>query len=82
MAVMLVRHYDAPSGRIGHRFVQALAAELTGFRQRRWNVGRFIVFQTVTLQRAWHVTKSCEICQRINRMLDAWEEGEHNHSTT
>ena len=56
LAVMPARQYDAPSGTVGRRFVQALDAELTGVWQRHWNVERFIVFQTVTLQRARHVT--------------------------
>ena len=61
LAAMPARRYDVPSGRVGRRFVQALAAELTGIWQRRWNAERFIVFQTATLQRAQNVTNSCEI---------------------
>ena len=78
LAAMPARRYDVPSGRVGRRFVQALAAELTGIWQRRWNAERFIVFQTVTLQHARHVPKSCEIRQRIDRRLDTWEAGEHH----
>ena len=51
------RRYDAPRGRVGRRFVQALAMELTGVQKCRWNAKRFIVLQTVNLQRAQHVTK-------------------------
>ena len=35
LEVMPALHYDAPIGRVGSRFVRALAAELTGVRQRR-----------------------------------------------
>ena len=59
------RRYDAPSGRVGQRFVWTLGAELKGMRDRPWNLERFIVFQTVILQRARHVTASQAICRRI-----------------
>ena len=74
---MPVQQYDALSGRVGRRFVHNLAVELTGFRQRHWKAERFIVFQTMIIQYARHVGKSCKIKQRINRRLDAWEVGEH-----
>ena len=37
---------------------------------------RFIVFQTVALQRARHVTASRDIQMRIEKRLDAWEAGQ------
>ena len=49
-AVMPLRRYDAPSGRVGRRFVGTLGAELKGVRDRMWKSERFIVFQTVILQ--------------------------------
>ena len=52
LAVMPSRRYDAPSGRVGQRFVGALGDELKGVRDRLWNSDRFIVFETVILQRA------------------------------
>ena len=54
---MPVRWYNVSSRRVEHRFVQALDAELTGVWQRRWNAEKFILFQTVTLQRAHHIIK-------------------------
>ena len=51
--------------------MNALAEELQGIRDRRWNSEHFIVFQTVTLQRARHVTASQDIQRRIERRLDA-----------
>ena len=74
---MPVRGYDALSRRFKRRFVQAMTAEIIGVRQRCWNAERFIIFQTVALQRARHVIKSCEIRQRINQSLDIWEAGEY-----
>ena len=38
---------------------------------------RFILFQTVTLQRAHHVTASRDIRRRIEKRLDAWETGSY-----
>ena len=63
LAVMPPRRYEAPSGKVGRRFVNALVEELRGIRDRRWNSERFIVFQTVTLKRARHVTASRDIRQ-------------------
>ena len=55
--------------------MKALAEELRGICDRRWNSERFIVFQTVMLQRARHVIASRDIRRRIERPLDAWEAG-------
>ena len=77
LAVMLSRRYDAPSGRFGRCFIGMLREELWGVRDRLWNSERFIVFQTVILQRARHVTSSQVIRRRIEKRLDAWEEGKH-----
>ena len=77
LVVVTTRWYDAPIGRVGRRFVHALAAELTGVRKRRWNAERFIVFQAETLQSARQVIKYYEIWRQIDQRLDAWEAGEH-----
>ena len=61
LEVMPARLYDAPIGRVRCRFVQALAAELTGVWQSLWNAERFIFFQTETLQCSQHITNSCKI---------------------
>ena len=50
LAVLPSRRYDAPSGKVGRRFVRTLGEELKGVRDRRWNLEQFIVFQTVILQ--------------------------------
>ena len=75
LAIMPPRQYKATSGKVGRRFVNALVGELRGIRDRRWNLERFIVFQTVTLQRARHVTASRDIRLWIEKRLDAWEAG-------
>ena len=53
-----------------------MVRELRGVLDRRWNSERFIVFQTVTIQRARHVTASRDIWGRIEKRLDAWEAGQ------
>ena len=70
-------HYEAPCGKVGRRYVNALMKELRSVCGRRWNSERFIVFQTVTLQRSRHVTASWYIRRRIEKRLDAWEEGKN-----
>ena len=72
-----MRRYDAPSGKVGRRFVGTLGAEMQGVRDRRWNSERFIVFQTVILQRARHVTASHAIRRQTVKRLDAWGAGKH-----
>ena len=54
-----------------------LVEELHRVRNRQWNSGRFIVFQTVILQQARHITAYQAIRQRIEKRLDAWEAGHH-----
>ena len=68
---MTSRRYDALSGKFGRRFVRTLGEELKGVQDRRWNSERFIVFQTVILQQARHVTASQAIRWRIENQLDA-----------
>ena len=77
LAVMPPHRYDALSGKVGRRFVNVLVRELRGVLDRWWNSEHFIVFQTVTLHRAHHVTASRDILRRIEKRLDAWEAGSH-----
>ena len=74
---MPLRRYDAPNGRVGRRFVGKLGADLKGVRDRLWNSERFIVFWTVILQQAQHVTASQAFHWRIEKRLDAWAEEKH-----
>ena len=50
---------------------------MQGVRDRRWNSERFIVFQTVILKLACHVTASYAIRRRIAKRLDDWGVGKH-----
>ena len=77
LAVKPLRHYEAPSGKAGRLYINALVRELRGVRYRRWNSEHFIVFQTVTLQRARHVTASRDIRRWIEKRLDTWEAGSY-----
>ena len=77
LVVMPSRRYDAPSGKVGRRFVGMFGAKMQGVRYRRWNLERFIVFQTVILQRARHVTASHVIRRRVEKRLDAWGASKH-----
>ena len=54
-----------------------IGAELQGVRDRRWNSERFILFQTVILQRACHVTASHAIRRRIEKRPEAWGASKH-----
>ena len=45
LVCMPTQSYDAPSGKVGKRFVGILSAELDGVRARRWNTERVIIFQ-------------------------------------
>ena len=49
----------------------ALVGELRWVRDRLWNSERFIVFHTVILQRAHHLTASQSIRQSIKKRLDS-----------
>ena len=46
-------------------------------RDRRFNSEFFIVFQTVTLQRARHVTVYQDIRRQIEKRLNAWDAGQY-----
>ena len=46
-------------------------------RYRLWNSYWFVVFQTVILQQAGHVTASHSIRRRFEKRLDAWAEEAH-----
>ena len=77
LAVVPSKRYDAPNGRVGRRFAGMRWDKLRGVRERLWNLEPFIVFQTVILQQARHVTASHAIRRRIKNRLDAWREGKH-----
>ena len=45
---------------------------MQGVQDRQWNSEQFIVFQTVILQQARHVTESHAIRRQIAKWLDTW----------
>ena len=68
------QRYDAPSGRVGRLFVQAVADELKGVVQCSWNSERFVVFQAVILQRSPDVKRARDIRRRIKIRIRHWRE--------
>ena len=50
LAFIPSQRYDAPSGKVGRRFVVALVGELRGVQDILWNSEQFIVFQMVILK--------------------------------
>ena len=62
--------YDAPSGKFGKRYVGILSVELDGFRARKWNAERVIVFQSDILQRAQGVNNFAQIRKCILFRID------------
>ena len=45
---MPTQRYDAPSGKVGKRFVGILSVELDGVRARKWNAERVIIFSPLS----------------------------------
>ena len=56
LVVLTLQRYDGTVGKVGWRFVQVLSTEITNIWEHRWNAKRFIVFQTVILQRSWNIS--------------------------
>ena len=55
----------------------SLGGELRRVRERPWKLERFVVFQTVILKRARHVTASQAIQRRVEKQMDTWDAGRH-----
>ena len=55
------QRYDAPSGKVGKRFVLILSVELDRVHGRKWNTDRVVIFQSVILQRAQGIKNSAKI---------------------
>ena len=56
------QRYDAPSGKVGKRFVGILSVELDKVHARKWNSERVVVFQSIILHCAQGVNHSMKIC--------------------
>jgi hypothetical protein len=44
------QQYNAPTGAVGHRFIEKLAELLEGVLSRKWNSEMFLVFLMVVMQ--------------------------------
>ena len=67
--------YARPSGALGRRFNDILAAEWRGFLGRSWNSERPLVFSHVVLTKTLGVRRDREIWDRIMQCMDLWERG-------
>ena len=72
------QRYNVPNGAVGRLFVKELASELGGVTARRWNGERFIIFQSVILQRSGEVKKARDIRARIQWRLKEWKAGKYD----
>eukprot|EP00956_Cyclotella_meneghiniana_P009504 scaffold13157_cov41-Cyclotella_meneghiniana.AAC.3 len=63
----------APKGKIGRAFVELLAKEWRGVRERHWNAERPIVFAAVVLSRSSTVKSASGIKATIEARLKLWE---------
>ena len=67
--------WNAPKGKIGRTFVEQLAREWRGVRERHWNSERPIVFAAVVLGRKSTVRSASGIRATIEARLKLWEAG-------
>ena len=72
------QRYNVPNGAVGRLFVKEFASELGGVTARRWNGERFIIFQSVILQRSSEVKKARDIRARIQWRLKEWKAGKYD----
>ena len=77
IVIQPVSKYRAPQGAVGWQFVNCLAEELRGDRDRQWNVERPMVFMGVILKTTPGARKAHNICHRITRRLYLWESSQH-----
>ena len=77
LAVMPSSQYDTLEGGLLWHFVRSLSNEIRGVQACRWNAENFIIFQTVNLKHALHVTAYHVLRWWIGKRLDAWEDGKH-----
>ena len=62
--------YATPSGVVGRRFMEILAAEWRGVINRSWNSERPLIFAHVVLTKTLGVRRAKEIRARITRCMD------------
>ena len=69
--------HATPSGAVGHRFTEILAAEWKGVLERSWKSERPLIFSHVVLTKTLGVRRAQEIWSRIMKQIDLWERGLH-----
>jgi hypothetical protein len=62
-------------GRVGKQFVQLLAEEWKGVRERRWNAERPIVCCAAILNWKRNVIRASTIRETIDARINLWEAG-------
>ena len=77
LAAQSTSWYATPSGAVGRRFTEILAAKCRGAISRSWNSDRPLVFAHVVLTKTLGVRRAREIWARITRRMDLWESGQH-----
>ena len=58
--------------------MKEVAVEMQGIIDRRWNSERFIIFQSVILQRLGEVKKANDLRRQIEVRMKAWKAGKYN----
>ena len=69
LAAQLASWYATPSGAVGRRFKEILAAELWGALDRSWNSERTLAFSHVVLTKTLGVCRAQDIRARITRLV-------------
>ena len=77
LAAQSASWYDTPTGVVGRRFTEILAAEWRGNLDRSWNSKRPLFFSHVIFTKTLGVRRSREIQSMLTRRMDLWERGIH-----
>ena len=77
LAAQSASWHATPSGAVGRRFTEILAAECRGVLNRIWRFERPLVFSHVVLTKKFGLCRAWEIRARITRRVDLWEKGQH-----
>ena len=77
MAALLTSWYATPSGSVGRRLTEILAAEWQSVLNRSCKSGITLVFAHVILTKMLGVRMAREIRERFKRSMDLWEIGIH-----
>ena len=77
LAAQSASWYATPSGAVGRRFMEILAADWRGVISRSWNSERPLIFAHVILTKTLGVRRDREIRAWITRCMDLWERGQH-----